>query len=93
MKPSLSKFVSDLQHFFYKKIGFRQKFSSGAFFLENLRRRGHYRLREKFFPIIYMKKSPEIMKFKTDKFFVGVYILVALMVVLQVAIVVWGAFC
>lgn len=33
------------------------------------------------------------MKFKTDKFFVGVYILVALMVVLQVAIVVWGAFC
>ncbi len=40
-----------------------------------------------------MKKSPEIMKFKTDKFFVGVYILVALMVVLQVAIVVWGAFC
>lgn len=36
-------------------------------------------------------KNPIETKYKTDKFFVGVYALVAAMVVLQIAIIVWGA--
>lgn len=78
--------------FFIKKSGFGKNFLRARFFLRIGGGAGII-VCEKKFPLIYMKKSPEIMKFKTDKFFVGVYILVALMVVLQVAIVVWGAFC
>ncbi len=36
-------------------------------------------------------KNPIETKYKTDKFFVGVYALVAAMVVLQIAIIAWGA--
>lgn len=36
-------------------------------------------------------KVPPIAKYKTDKFFVCVYVCVAAMVVLQIAIIVWGA--
>lgn len=36
-------------------------------------------------------KNPIETKYKTDKFFVGVYVLVAAMVVLQIAIIAWGA--
>lgn len=79
--------------FFIKKSDFGKKFFRARFCLRIGGVAGIIVCEKKFSLIIYMKKSPEIMKFKTDKFFVGVYILVALMVVLQVAIVVWGAFC
>ncbi len=36
-------------------------------------------------------KNPIETKYKTDKFFVGVYALVVAMVVLQIAIIAWGA--
>ena len=37
------------------------------------------------------RQKPTETKYKTDKFFVGVYVLVAAMVVLQIAIIAWGA--
>lgn len=37
------------------------------------------------------RRKPTETKYKTDKFFVGVYALVAAMVVLQIAIIAWGA--
>ncbi len=36
-------------------------------------------------------RAPTEIKYKTDWFFVGVYALVAAMVVLQIAIIAWGA--
>lgn len=33
-----------------------------------------------------------VMKFRTDKFFVFVYVLVAAMLVLQIALIAWGYF-
>lgn len=36
-------------------------------------------------------KVPPIARYKTDKFFVFVYACVAAMVVLQIAIIIWGA--
>lgn len=43
------------------------------------------------YAVMKESKTPPIAKYKTDKFFVCVYVCVAAMVVLQIAIIVWGA--
>ena len=88
----MSELNTILQHFFLKKKCF---FAKKAFELAFLLEKSGYWKDYIYIYILYavMKesKTPPIAKYKPDKFFVCVYVCVAAMVVLQIAIIVWGA--
>ena len=77
--------------FFEKKCFFAKKAFELAFLLEKSGYWKDYIYIYILYAVMKESKTPRIAKYKTDKFFVCVYVCVAAMVVLQIAIIVWAA--